>query len=202
MAAACTAGVAWPRSSMKQAVSFAAVTSLCRSPKGRNVAPPSPTQGIPLKSVGSETTGCITMQSASASTHACSTMLDFPIPGPLQIRTAILAGMVWERSVRSCEGLTAETVFMGNLLLSRRDCLAVRAAPRAQLSSGRRWDRGINGGDPFHGEDAVYAAKARRRPLDSEHGVLRFTANGNHVLGSPSVLRAATVPKRTGRDDA
>ena len=53
------------------------------------------------------------MQSASASAQACSTMLDFPIPGPLQIRTGILAGMEWARSVRSCEGLTAETLFMG-----------------------------------------------------------------------------------------
>jgi hypothetical protein len=57
----------------------------------------------------------------------------------------------------------------------------------------------INGGDPFHGEEAVYAEKARRRPLDSEHGVLGFSANGNYVFASPSILRAATVPKRMGR---
>ncbi len=51
---------------------------------------------------------------------------------------------------------------------------------------------------PFHGEEAVYAAKARRHPLNREHGVLGFTAMGNHVFGSPSVLRAATVSKRMG----
>ena len=52
------------------------------------------------------------MQSACASAHACSTMLDFPIPGPLQMRTGIFAGIAWERSVRSCEGLTGEMLFM------------------------------------------------------------------------------------------
>src|ERR1039458_3063873 len=159
IAAACTAGVACPRSSMKHAVSFAAWMSCLRSPKGRNVARPSLTQGIPLKSVGSETTGCMMMQSACASAQACSTMLDLPIPGPLQISTGIFAGMAWERRVRSCDGLTAETLFM-RFLLSRRDCLAVGEAPRAQPVQRKAMGRGINGGDPFHGEEAVYAAKA------------------------------------------
>lgn len=36
---------------------------------------------------------------------------------------------------------------------------------------------------PIPWEDAVYAAKARRRLLDGEHGVLGFSANGNHVFG-------------------
>ena len=89
-------------------------------------------------------------------------MLDLPIPGPLQMSTGIFAGMAWERSVRSCEGLTAETLFM-RFLLSRRDCLAVGGAPRAQPVKRKAMGRGINGGDPFHGEAAVYAAKAHRR---------------------------------------
>ncbi len=50
---------------------------------------------------------------------------------------------------------------------------------------------------PFHGEEAVYAAKARQRPLDGEHGVLGFPANGNHVWGRPlcSVSAAMAEPE-------
>jgi hypothetical protein len=67
-------------------------------------------------------------------------MLDFPIPGPLQMRTAILAGMVWERSVRSCEGLTAETIFMG--ISSYRGVIASRSGQR-RARSGQADDDGI-----------------------------------------------------------
>jgi hypothetical protein len=74
--------------------------------------------------------------------------------------------------------------------------LLVRGGLRPRLSRMRgqparpvlRGARASNGSrlldDPFHGEEAVYAAKARRRPLKSEHGVLRSTAQGNHVFGS------------------
>ena len=125
-----------------------ALMSFCRSPKGRNVAPPSPTQGIPLKSVGSETTGCMMMQSASASAQACSTMLDFPIPGPLQMRTGIFGGYGLREQCAKLRRLDELKRYSWEF--SYRGVIASRSGERARGACPANGDgsRGINGGDP------------------------------------------------------
>ncbi len=95
-------------SSIKQTVRALALSSLRRSPKGRNSARFTSflvvMAGMPLKSVGSLTTGCMITRSASAVSDALVMMSDLPMPGSPLTSNLRLLRMDVASSFFSCFG--------------------------------------------------------------------------------------------------